>query len=232
MSNASCCGSGALLTIVAQWKQKNGSDSRAAWTDQLYFTSAATPERAMLEGVIPFQARVRLPWERLPEQDSFVCNGSGRRPQDRHNKFLTRKNEGTVPRNVSGKTFWGWVAVFSSWACLCAGVSACPLVGVLGRLGRFCPVSGPSVAMSSVACPLVLSGCFFPPTAGSLFLSMFWGFGSLHQKHRVGGIVVCVVTDQMVGARRSPGATTLGAEIVYFLRQPSPASPADRFRTP
>ena len=30
----------------------------------------------MLEGVILFQARVRLPWERLPDQDSFVCNGS------------------------------------------------------------------------------------------------------------------------------------------------------------
>ena len=30
------------------------------------FTSGATPERPRLEGVIPFQARVHLPWERLP----------------------------------------------------------------------------------------------------------------------------------------------------------------------
>ena len=33
---------------------------------QALFTSGATPERARLEGVIPFQARVHLPWERLP----------------------------------------------------------------------------------------------------------------------------------------------------------------------
>ena len=30
------------------------------------FSSGATPERARFEGVIPFQARVRLSWERLP----------------------------------------------------------------------------------------------------------------------------------------------------------------------
>ena len=39
---------------------------------------------------------------------------------------------------------------------------------------------------------------------------------------------VSVVTDQMVGVRRSPGATTLGCEIAYLLHQPSPAGPADK----
>ena len=34
-----------------------------------------------------------------------------------------------------------------------------------------------------------------------------------------GLLVVCVVTDQMVGGRRSPGAKILGGEIVYLLRQ-------------
>ena len=49
---------------------------------------------------------------------------------------------------------------------------------------------------------------FFPQVSPS----MFWVFGSLHQKPRVGGpLVVSVVTDQMVGVRRSPGATILGA---------------------
>ena len=62
---------------------------------------------------------------------------------------------------------------------------------------------------------------------------MFWDFGSLHQKHRAsaGHMVVCVVTVQMVGDRRFPGATILGVEVVYFFRQPSGVSPADRSKT-
>ena len=43
---------------------------------------------------------------------------------------------------------------------------------------------------------------------------------------------MCVETGQIDGARLCPRATILKGEIVYFLRQPSPASPADRFRTP
>ena len=43
---------------------------------------------------------------------------------------------------------------------------------------------------------------------------------------RVGGpLVVSVMTDQMVGDRRSPGATMLGVEVVCFLRQPSLPGP-------
>ena len=40
------------------------------------------------------------------------------------------------------------------------------------------------------------------------------------------------VTDQMVGSRRSPGATILGSEYEYLICQPSLFSPADRSRTP
>ena len=36
-----------------------------------------------------------------------------------------------------------------------------------------------------------------------------------------GHMVVCVVTGQMVGDRRSPGATILGVATIYLLRQPS-----------
>ena len=36
-----------------------------------------------------------------------------------------------------------------------------------------------------------------------------------------GHMVVCVVTGQMVGDRRSPGATILGVGTIYLLRQPS-----------
>ena len=44
-------------------------------------------------------------------------------------------------------------------------------------------------------------------------------------------MVVCVVTGLMVGDRRFPGATILGVEVVYTLRQPSGVSPADKSRT-
>ena len=64
------------------------------------FTSGATPERARLEGVIPFQARVHLPWERLPGSTP-VCDGSdpihtGAVPKTEH-------NEGADPKNRAEK---------------------------------------------------------------------------------------------------------------------------------
>ena len=56
-------------------------------------------------------------------------------------------------------------------------------------------------------------------TAGTQYVSMFWDFGSLHQKHRVGGTqVVYVVTGQMVGDRRFPGTTTLGVHVPPTIR--------------
>ena len=45
--------------------------------------------------------------------------------------------------------------------------------------------------------------------------SMFWDFGSLHQKHRAssGHLVVYLMTGLMVGDRRFPGASILGARF-------------------
>ena len=62
----------------------------------------------MLEGVIPFKARVRLPWERLSGWDPppRAQWEHGRRLQDGRNKFLTQKNEGTdrsrIVQNILG----------------------------------------------------------------------------------------------------------------------------------
>ena len=45
------------------------------------------------------------------------------------------------------------------------------------------------------------------PRTGNVFLSMFWHFGFLASKATSRGLsgCVCIVTDQMVGDRRSPG---------------------------
>ena len=52
---ARCCG-----VCRIPWERLPSNLDRPA-----LFTSGATPERAMLEGVIPFQSRVHVPWERL-----------------------------------------------------------------------------------------------------------------------------------------------------------------------
>ena len=63
-------------------------------------------------------------------------------------------------------------------------------------------------------------------------VSMFRSSVSCFRSHKSAGLLVlCVVTDQMVGDRRSPGATVLGGKIICFLRQPSLAGPADWFRS-
>ena len=55
--------------------------------------------------------------------------------------------------------------------------------------------------------------------------SMFWDFGSLHKKPRVGGPPDCVGRDGSDGWHSPvPGATTLGGEIVYHRL---PGSPTD-----
>ena len=79
----------------------------------------------------------------------------------------------------------------------------------------------------AVICDHFMSGIPIPSC------SMFWDFGSLHQKHRAsaGHLVVYFVTAQMVGNRRSPGATILGGENVYLCCQPSLYDPADRLCT-
>ena len=48
------------------------------------------------------------------------------------------------------------------------------------------------------------------------------GLGSFIRSHASAGhLVVYFVTGQMVGDRRSPGATILGVESIYLLSQPS-----------
>ena len=48
-----------------------------------------------------------------------------------------------------------------------------------------------------------------------------WFLASEATNESAGHMVVRVVTGQMVGDRRSPGATILGVETIYLLRQPS-----------
>ena len=98
--------------------------------------------------------------------------------------------------------------------------------------------SGPgcSWGLLPVTCGLLSVSCFFlvgskpgeeraptpkPPVICVHFMSgipsclMFWDFSSLHQKHRAsaGHLVVYFVTGLMVGDRRFPGATILGARF-------------------
>ena len=85
-----------------------------------------------------------------------------------------------------------WLGAGASGGCAPGAGAFCWLVG-LGFL--FCGPR-PKDRFSSAGIP-----------------SMLWDFGSLQQKHResAGHMVVCVVTDQMVGDRRFPGVTTLWA---------------------
>ena len=53
---ARCCG-------VCQYSL--GATPEQVWTDQPYLPLERLRSGARLEGVIPFQARVHLPWERL-----------------------------------------------------------------------------------------------------------------------------------------------------------------------
>ena len=61
---------------------------------------------------------------------------------------------------------------------------------------------------------------------------MFWGSGPcIRSRASAGHLVVYFVTGQMVGDRRSPGATILGVETICIPSQPSLFSPADMSRT-
>ena len=63
---------------------------------QAQFTSGGTAERARLEGVIPFQVRVHLPWERLPGRTPVYGGHSlrtGGVPKTAHNKGTDPKTE-------------------------------------------------------------------------------------------------------------------------------------------
>ena len=63
----------------------------------------------------------------------------------------------------------------------------------------------------AVICDHFMSGIPIPSC------SMFWDFGSLHQKHRAsaGHLVVYFVTGLMIGDRRFPWATILGARFSF-----------------
>ena len=61
-------------------------------------------------------------------------------------------------------------------------------------------------------------------------VSMFWSLVPCIRSHKsVGLLVLCVVTDQMVGDRWSLRSTILRGEVACLLRQPS--GPADWFRS-
>ena len=107
---------------------------------QALFTSGATPERARLEGAIPFKARVHSPWERLPGRTP-VCGGSdslhtGAVPKTEH-------NEGADPKTELKKLNAALLLVCWSVSLLFCRVSF--LVGVLPLGPRLC-----SSAMVSV----------------------------------------------------------------------------------
>ena len=67
------------------------------------FTSGATPERSRLEGAIPFQATVHLPWERLPGRTPRCVRGvipSTRGPSPRPaQQVLDSKEGGPHPKD-------------------------------------------------------------------------------------------------------------------------------------
>ena len=93
-----------------------------------------------------------------------------------------------------------WVGVCRSWFCpWFRSVS----VGSSSKKKR-APTQKPAVI-----CDHFMSGIPIPSC------SMFWDFSSLHQKHRAsaGHLVVYFVTGLMVGDRRFPGATILGARF-------------------
>ena len=121
-----------------------------------------------------------------------------------------------------------WGDSYKRWWALAAGVcwwvvvllpcclSDAPCLWRLAAGGRSVAGRGCLVASALPACACFFGSCCKNAVVGAVprtdkvfqvSPSMFWD-GSLHQKPRV---VVCVVTDQMVGDRRSPGASILGA---------------------
>ena len=72
-----------------------------------------------------------------------------------------------------------------------------------------------------------------PALAGTpLDVRCSWTLVPCIRSHESAGhMVVCVVTGQMVGDRRSPRATILGVGTIYLLRQSLLSCPVDRFRT-
>ena len=103
------------------------------------FTSGATPERARLEGVIPFQARVHLPSERLPDRTPLCAMGAipiTRAPSPRPR--TTREPTRTASRKKRRvKHYFGaplLVGLLSFLSCLLSCGAPCLWVLVCGCL--------------------------------------------------------------------------------------------------
>ena len=119
--------------------------------------------------------------------------------------------------SLSGPCFRGAVPVACLWLSLWVwawslfwSVSVAPgsaLGSVPFRWGPIQRSKGAPTQKPAVICDHFMSGI---PSC-----SMFWDFFSLHQKHRAsaGHLVVYFVTGLMVGDRRFPGATILGARF-------------------
>ena len=160
----------------------------------------------------------------------------------------------TASVDASGyEMFHGWTPL-SFWAVLSECCSGRLLVAVALGLGlvafgsvsvapgsslgsvpfRWGPVQrrkGHRPKKPAVICDHFMSGIPIPSC------SMFWDFGSLHQKHRAsaGHLVVYFVTGLMVGDPRFPGATILGARFSTYSANhpvsvpPTGSDPGDGF---
>ena len=135
---ARCCG---VLRIP--WERLPSNLDRPA-----LFTSGATPERAMLEGVIPFQARAHLPGSdsraRLfcVQREWFPSHEGV--PKTAHLELLTPKEPSLGPVLLCSGLLCRFCSPFSSCGALC-------WCGVVGACALVCSVSSLWFFSSSVA---------------------------------------------------------------------------------
>ena len=114
---------------------------------QALLTSGATLEQARLEGVIPFQARVHLPWERLPSRTP-VCGGSdslhtGAVPKTEHNEGADPKTELKILNTALLLVCWSVSLLFRRVSFLVGLASRSSFVHVCHRFPLcFCPEEG------------------------------------------------------------------------------------------
>ena len=134
--------------------------------------------------------------------------------------------------SLSGTCFLGAVPVACLWLSLWVWAwSLLVSVSVTSGSVSFWWGPTPKKERAPFPKPVVICDHF---RSGIPFCTMFWDFGSLHQKHRASaGHMVVVRRDSSDGWRSPapPGRQYWGVEVVYFLRQPSGVSPADRSRT-
>ena len=112
---------------------------------------------------------------------------------------------------------------FKVWAWSLLGLVACRLWSALSLPFFFSVGSEPGRGTKQASDPKTDSDPKITLRQVSSLLDVLRLCVRSHESASVS--VVYVATDQMVGDRRSPGATILGGEIVYLLRQPSPSGP-------